>query len=65
MSDGSMPGRFRLATWVITEQRDVVYSGSTREGNPLDERTEITVPLLSLDVRLTPRVGLQLTKAYR
>ena len=61
MSDGSMPGRFRLATWVITEQRDVVYSGSTREGNPLDERTEITVPLLSLDVRLTLRVGVQLT----
>ena len=61
MSDGSMPGRFRLATWIITEQRDVVYSGSTREGNPLDERTEITVPLLSLDVRLTPRVGVQFT----
>ena len=63
MSDGSMPGRFRLGTWVINERRNVVYDGSNRESNPLDEQTAITVPLLSVDVRLTQRVGLQLSTA--
>jgi hypothetical protein len=59
MSDGSMPGRFRIATWVIRERRDRVYDGSAREDNPLDERTAITVPLVSVDARITSHVGLQ------
>ena len=61
MSDGSMAGRFRIGTWVISEQRNLVFNGSTEETNPLDERTDITVPLVSLDVRLSRHVGLQLT----
>jgi hypothetical protein len=60
MSDGMMPGRFRVGTWVIRERRDAVFNGSTRESNPLDERTTITVPLLSVDARLTKRVGVQI-----
>ena len=63
MSDGSVPTRFRVGTWVISERRNVVYDGSTREGNPLDEETAIDVPLLSLDARLTPRLGLQFATA--
>ena len=63
MSDGSMAGRFRVATWVISESRDRVYDGSTREGNPLDERTAITVPLLSVDVRINQRLGVQVQTA--
>lgn len=63
MSDGSMAGRFRVATWVVSETRDTVYDGSTREPNPLQEQTAITVPLVSLDVRLTPRLGLQASTA--
>lgn len=54
-----MAGRFRVAMWVITERRDTVFNGSIREGNPLDERTAITVPLISVDFRVTPRFGLQ------
>lgn len=63
MSDGSMPTRFRVATWVITESRDQVYNGSTRETNPLNERTAITVPLISVDMRVTQRFGVQLQTA--
>lgn len=63
MSDGSMPGRFRVATWIVSERRNIVYNGSAKESNPLDEQTAITVPLLSFDVRLTPRLGLQFTGA--
>jgi hypothetical protein len=63
MSDGSMPTRFRVATWVVNERRNVVYNGSAREGNPLDEQTAITVPLVSIDVRLTQRIGLQVSTA--
>jgi hypothetical protein len=59
MSDGFMPGRMRVATWVVTERRDRVYAGSTRESNPLDERTAITVPIVSVDYRITPRLGVQ------
>jgi hypothetical protein len=63
MSDGSMPGRMRVATWVVTERRDRVYAGSTREDNPLDEQTSITVPIVSVDYRITPRLGVQASTA--
>jgi hypothetical protein len=59
MSDGAMTGRWRASTWLVVERRDRVYDGSDREPNPLDERTAITVPLATVDYRLTPRVGLQ------
>jgi hypothetical protein len=61
MSDGSMPTRFRVGTWVISERRSVVYEGSRRGDNALEEQTAIDVPLISLDARLTPRLGLQFT----
>jgi hypothetical protein len=58
MSDGPMVGRFRVSTFVVTEERNRVYDGSRRDDNELDERTAITVPIVSLDFRLTPRFGL-------
>jgi hypothetical protein len=61
MSDGNMPGRFRVTTWVVRETRDIVFDGSAREENPLREATSITVPLFTFDVRLTPRVGVQVS----
>jgi hypothetical protein len=58
-SDGPMIGRLRVSTWVISERRDTVYNGSRRQSNPLDERTSITVPLATIDFRVTRRFGLQ------
>ena len=54
-----MIGRLRVSTWVVSERRDSVYDGSTRQSNPLEERTSITVPLATIDFRLTRRFGLQ------
>jgi hypothetical protein len=59
MSDGVMTGRWRASTWIVAERRDRVYDGNRSEANPLDERTAITVPLLSVDYRVTPRFGVQ------
>ena len=58
-----MVGRVRVSTWLISERRDTVYDGSNREDNPLTERTSITVPLLTVDVRLKPQLGLQVSTA--
>src|SRR5687767_13165914 len=63
MSDGPMIGRLRVSTFVISERRSIVYDGPRRENNPLDERTSITVPIVSLDFRVTPRFGLQASTA--
>ena len=54
-----MLGRLRVSMWVIAERRSVVYHGSRREPNPLDEQTSITVPLATIDFRVTRRFGLQ------
>jgi hypothetical protein len=54
-----MIGRLRLSTWLISERRDVVYDGSAREPNPLDEQTSITVPLATIDFRINRRFGVQ------
>ena len=63
MSDGSMAGRMRVGTWVVTERRDRVFNGSTAEDNPLEERTSITVPIVSVDYRITPSLGIQASAA--
>ena len=58
-----MSGRLRVGTWVIAERRDRVYDGSTEQDNPLDERTSITVPIISVDYRVTPKFGVQASTA--
>lgn len=58
-----MPTRVRVGTWLVSERRNIVYDGSSREPNPLDEQTAIDVPLVNVDVRLTRRWGLQVSTA--
>jgi hypothetical protein len=49
----------KIGAWVVAEDRDRAFEGSSEVGNPLRERTQITVPLLTLDVRVTDRFGVQ------
>jgi hypothetical protein len=43
----------------VSEDRKTPYDGSTETDNPHNERTQIRVPLVTADVRLTGRVGVQ------
>lgn len=61
LTDGTTTNRLLLGGWLVAEDRDTPYDGSSRTPNPLAERTEIRVWLLTADVRLTARSGLQLT----
>lgn len=63
MSDGPMIGRWRISTFVLSEDRETVYDGSRQEDNPLDERTSITVPIVMVDYRVTMRFGVQASTA--
>ena len=49
----------KIGAWVVAEDRNRAYDGTDESDNPLSERTTIRVPLLTLDVRITPRLGLQ------
>lgn len=51
--------RVKLGAWFVSEDRDQVYEGASERDNPLQERTQIRLPLLTVDVRLTDRMGLQ------
>lgn len=51
--------RIKLGAWLVAEDRDDAYDGSSEVDNPLQERTRIRVPLLTLDVRVTDRFGVQ------
>ncbi|MDQ3168800.1 MAG: hypothetical protein M3Q55_01535 [Acidobacteriota bacterium] len=53
--------RLLVSGWLVAENRDTPYDGSTRTENPLGERTEIRVWLLTADVRVTARSGVQVT----
>ena len=59
MTEGVAGSRFRVGAWLVTEDRDRAYDGSFEVDNPMRERTQITVPLLTLDIRLTERFGIQ------
>ena len=41
-----------MGAWLIAEDRDRVFAGSTEVDNPLQERTRVKVPLLTLDAEL-------------
>ncbi|MGH9332296.1 MAG: hypothetical protein ACRD21_00915, partial [Vicinamibacteria bacterium] len=49
----------RIGVWFVAEDRNRAYEGSSEVENPLQERTRITVPLLTFDVRLASRFGVQ------
>jgi hypothetical protein len=51
--------RAKVGVWLVAEDRDRAYDASAEVENPMQERTEIMVPLLTLDVRVTDRFGVQ------
>jgi hypothetical protein len=52
-------GRFKLGAWLVAEDRDRVFDGSSEVENPLRERTRILIPLITFSVALNSRVGVQ------
>ncbi len=54
-------GRVQAGVWLLAENRDTPYDGSTETPNPLQERTRVRVLLLTGDVRLTMNMGLQIS----
>jgi hypothetical protein len=53
--------RLQLSGWFVAEDRDTPYDGSTTTPNPLQERTTIRVWLLTADLRLSHKSGVQVT----
>lgn len=61
LTDGTTTNRVLLGGWLVAETRDTPFDGSSTTGNPLNERTDIRVWLLTADVRLATRSGIQVT----
>ena len=61
LTDGVTTGRVQAGVWLLAENRETPYDGSTETPNPLRERTTIRVLLLTGDIRLTKSLGLQLS----
>jgi hypothetical protein len=61
LTDGLSQGRLQLSGWLVAEDRNTPYDGSETTPNPLEERTRIRVWLVTGDVRLTRRLGVQVT----
>jgi hypothetical protein len=59
LTEGVAGSRFRAGVWFVAEDRSRAYDGSSEVYNPYQERTEIVVPLLTFDVRLASRFGIQ------
>ena len=59
MTEGVTGNRVKIGAWFVTEDRDAAYDGSREVENVMRERTRIRVPLLTLDVRITERFGVQ------
>jgi len=51
--------RVKVGAWLIGEDRNRAFDQRGKTDNPLQERTRISVPLLTVDVRVTERVGVQ------
>lgn len=51
--------RFKIGAWVVSEDRDRAYDGAKEVTNDFEERTQIFVPLVTVDVRLSQQFGLQ------
>lgn len=50
----------KIGAWLVAEDRDRAFRGSDEAENPLNEKTSIRVPILSVDVRFTDQVGMQI-----
>jgi hypothetical protein len=51
----------KIGAWLVAEDRDRAYDGSQETPNPLQEKTAIRLPLLTIDVRVTEQFGIQAT----
>lgn len=63
LTEGLSTNRLLVGGWLVAEQRDTPYDGSNKTPNPLQEETGIRVWLLTADVRLAARSGVQITVA--
>lgn len=63
LTEGTTTNRLLIGGWLVAEDRDTPYDGSTETDNPLRERTDIRVWLITADVRLAARSGMQITVA--
>ena len=61
LTDGLATGRFQISGWLVAEDRDTPYDGSDETPNPLQERTRVRVVLLTGDVRIGARSGVQIS----
>jgi hypothetical protein len=59
LTEGVTGSRFKLGAWLVTEDRDTAFAGSREVENPHRERTRIRVPLVTFDMRLSERFGVQ------
>ena len=49
----------KLGAWLVAEDRDRAFDGRSEVDNPMQERTQILVPLFTADVRITDQFGVQ------
>ena len=59
LTEGVTGSRFKLGAWLVAEDRGAAFDGSREVENPHRERTQIVVPLVTFDMRLTERFGVQ------
>jgi len=59
LTEGVAGGRFKVGAWLVAEDRHRAFDGSSEVENLMQERTRILVPLVTLDVGITQRFGLQ------
>jgi hypothetical protein len=59
LTDGVAGSRVKIGAWLVAEDRDAAFDGSSEVDNPMRERTQIRVPLVTIDVRLTNQFGVQ------
>lgn len=64
LTEGLSTNRMLVGGWLIAEDRDTPYDGSARTDNPLRERTNIRVWLLTADLRVTTKGGVQVSAAF-
>ena len=63
LTEGLSTNRLLIGGWLIAEDRDTPYDGSSETANPLQERTRVRVWLITSDVRITAKSGIQITAA--
>ena len=49
----------KVGAWIVVERRSDAFDGAEKVANPLQEKTSITVPLLTVDVKVTDKFGFQ------